>query len=128
MTDSPHIPASSNVKPFKTQKNISFFNHLSIIYYYFFNFTILYWFCHISLLLTQRIFLYVFLKSCPFWMDRYTLLYLKLITNKNLLYSTWNSAQCYVATQIGGEFGEEWIHVYVWLRPFAVHLKLSQHR
>ena len=21
----------------------------------------------------------------------------------------------------------EWIHVYVWLRPFAVHLKLSQH-
>ena len=26
-----------------------------------------------------------------------------------------------------GEFGEEWIHVYVWLSPFAVHLKLSQH-
>ena len=22
--------------------------------------------------------------------------------------------------------GEEWIHVYVWLNPFAVHLKLSQ--
>ena len=27
----------------------------------------------------------------------YTLLYLKWITNKVLLYSTWNSAQCYVA-------------------------------
>ena len=26
----------------------------------------------------------------------YTLLYLKWITNKNLLYSTCNSAQCYV--------------------------------
>ena len=22
---------------------------------------------------------------------------------------------------------EEWIHVYVWLSPFAVHLRLSQH-
>ena len=27
---------------------------------------------------------------------------------------------------IGGEFGGEWIHVCVWLSPFAVHLKLSQ--
>ena len=26
----------------------------------------------------------------------YTLLYLKWITNKDLLYSTWNSDQCYV--------------------------------
>ena len=24
------------------------------------------------------------------------------------------------------EFGGEWIHVYVWLSPFADHLKLSQ--
>ena len=29
--------------------------------------------------------------------DMYTLLYLKWITNKDLLYSTWNSAQCSVA-------------------------------
>ena len=29
--------------------------------------------------------------------DVYTLLYLKWIANKELLYSTWNSAQCYVA-------------------------------
>ena len=26
-----------------------------------------------------------------------------------------------------GDFGREWIHVYVWLSPFAVHLKLSQY-
>ena len=27
----------------------------------------------------------------------------------------------------GREVEEEWIHIYVWLSPFAVHLKLSQH-
>jgi len=37
----------------------------------------------------------------------YTLLYLKWITKKTLLYSTWNSAQCYVPTWMGGGFGEE---------------------
>ena len=52
----------------------------------------------------------------------YTLPYLKWITNKDLLYSTWNSVQCYVAAWIGGEFGEECIHVYVRLSPFTVHL------
>ena len=62
-----------------------------------------------------------------FGMDMYTLLYLKWVTNKDLLYSTWNSAQFYMAAWIGGEFGEEWIHVYEWLSPFDVHLKLSQH-
>ena len=60
-------------------------------------------------------------------MDIHTLLYLKLITNKDLLYSTGNSAQCRVAAWMAGEFGGEWIHVYVWLSPFAVHLKLSLH-
>ena len=30
-------------------------------------------------------------------MDMYTLLYLKWITNKDILYSTWNSVQFYVA-------------------------------
>ena len=34
---------------------------------------------------------------------------------QGLLHSTWNSAQCYVAGWMGEEFGEEWIHVYVWL-------------
>ena len=32
----------------------------------------------------------------------YTLLYLKRITSKNLLYNTWNSAQCYVPAWMGG--------------------------
>ena len=63
-----------------------------------------------------------------FGMDMYTLLYFKWITNKDLLYSTGNSAQCYVVAWTGGKFGGEWIHVYVWLSPFAVYLKLSQHR
>ena len=40
-----------------------------------------------------------------FGMDTYTLLYLKWITNKKLLYSTQNSVQCCVATWIGEEFG-----------------------
>ena len=60
-------------------------------------------------------------------MEMNTLLYLKWITNKDLLYSTGNSARCYVAAWMGGDFGGEWIHVYVWLSPFTVHLKLSQH-
>ena len=60
-------------------------------------------------------------------MDVYTVLYLKWITNKDLLYSTWNSAQCYAAAWMGGEFGGEWRHVYIWLGHSTVHLKLSQH-
>ena len=62
-----------------------------------------------------------------FGVEMYTLLYLKWIANKDLLYSTWNSAQRYVAAWMGGEFGGEWTHVYVWLSPFAVHLKPSRH-
>ena len=41
-----------------------------------------------------------------FGMDMYTLLYLKWITNKDLL-SAWNSAQCHVAAWAGEEFGGE---------------------
>ena len=41
--------------------------------------------------------------------------------------STGNSAQCYVAAWMGEGVGGEWIHIYVWLSPFTVHLKLSQH-
>ena len=37
-----------------------------------------------------------------FGMDMYTLLYLKWITNKDLLYSAGNSAQCCVSAWIGG--------------------------
>ena len=55
-----------------------------------------------------------------FRMDRYTLLYLKWITSRDLLYRSWNSIQCYMAVWMGGEFGEEWIHVYAWL-TYTLH-------
>ena len=42
-----------------------------------------------------------------FGRDMYTLLYFKWMTNKDLLYSTGSSAQCYVAVWRGGEFGGE---------------------
>ena len=46
-------------------------------------------------------------------MDMYTLLYLKWITSKDLLSSTQNSAQRYVAAWMGGEFrGDRFIYVY----------------
>ena len=35
------------------------------------------------------------------------------VTNKDLLYGTGNSAQCYVAAWMEGQFGGEWIHGYV---------------
>ena len=38
-----------------------------------------------------------------FGMDMYTLLYLKWITNKDSLYSTWNPAQYCMAAWMGGE-------------------------
>ena len=56
-----------------------------------------------------------------FEIDKYIPLYLKWMTNKDLLYSTGNSARCYVAAWMEGEFGGGWLHVYVWLSPFAVH-------
>ena len=40
--------------------------------------------------------------------------YLKWITNKDLLCSTWYSAQCYVAAWMGEEFAGEWINVYMY--------------
>ena len=48
-----------------------------------------------------------------------TLLSLKRITNKDLLHSTGNSAQCFVAAWMGRGLGEEWVHVYVWLSPLC---------
>ena len=62
-----------------------------------------------------------------FRIEMYLLLYLKCITNKDLLYSTCNSAQYYVAALIEREFGGEWIHAYVWLSQFTVHLRLPQY-
>ena len=56
----------------------------------------------------------------------YTLLYSKWIINKDLLYSTWNSTQCYVAARVEEELGGERIHVYVWLSPFAAAAAASK--
>ena len=48
-------------------------------------------------------------------MGMYTMLYLKQITNKDLLYSIWNSAQCYVAVWMRGEFGEDgYMYLYMY--------------
>jgi len=40
-------------------------------------------------------------------MDMYTLLYLRWMTNKDLLYSTGNSAQGYMAAWMGGGLRED---------------------
>ena len=47
-------------------------------------------------------------------MDTYARLYLEWIPNRDLLYSTGNSAQCSVAAWMGGEFGGEWVYIYVY--------------
>ena len=45
--------------------------------------------------------------------DIYTLLYIKYITNKDLLYSTGNSTQYSVMAYMGKESKTEWIYAYV---------------
>ena len=45
--------------------------------------------------------------------DKFPLLYIKQITNKDLLYSTGNSTEYSVITYMGKESKKEWIHVYV---------------
>ena len=44
--------------------------------------------------------------------DIYALLYIKQITNKDLLYSTGNSTQYFVMTYMGKESKKQWIYVY----------------
>ena len=41
------------------------------------------------------------------------------VLKQMLIIFSGNSAQCHVGDSMGGEFGEEWIHVYVWLSPFV---------
>ena len=49
----------------------------------------------------------------------YTLLYLKWITKKDLLYSTWNSAKHYVPVQMGGDLGEDgYMYIYIYMAEF----------
>ena len=55
----------------------------------------------------------------------YTLLYIKWVASKDLLRNSGNST-------LGGSLdgrgsGGQWIHVYLWLSPLNVRLKLSQH-
>ena len=45
-------------------------------------------------------------------MDMSTLLYLKWITNKEIFYSTGNSAQSYAAAWMGQQLGGEWLHMH----------------
>ena len=52
-------------------------------------------------------------RDREFGISMYTLLYLEWITNKDLLYITWNSPPCYVATWMGGGLGEnEYVYMY----------------
>ena len=47
---------------------------------------------------------------------RYTLLHLKWITNKDLLYSPWNSAQCCMLGWVEGSLGEDgYIYMCGWV-------------
>ena len=66
-------------------------------------------------------------NSQEFGMGMYTLLNLKRIANKVYCLEHGILLKCYVAAWMGEAFRGEWIHVHVWLSPFAVHLKLSQH-
>ena len=62
-----------------------------------------------------------------FEMDIYTLLYFKWITNKDLLYSMWNSAQCYVAAMIGEESGGRMDTCICMTECLCCSPKMSQH-
>ena len=51
--------------------------------------------------------------SQEFGINIYTLMYIKQIINKDLLYTTGNSTQYSVITYMGKESEKEWIYVYV---------------
>ena len=52
-------------------------------------------------------------QQTPELMGMYTLLYLKLVTSKVLVYGIGDSAQRYMAAWMGEGFGGEWIHIYM---------------
>ena len=57
----------------------------------------------------------------------YTLLCLKWITSKDLLYSTWNSAQCCMPVWIGG-FQGEWMCIYIYICIYTyIYMAQSLH-
>ena len=57
----------------------------------------------------------------------YMLLSLKWITSKDLHTAQGTLFKVMWQPGWGGGFGGEWIHMCVWLSPFAVHLKLPEH-
>ena len=61
-----------------------------------------------------------------FGIDMYTLLYLKRLTNKDLLGITGNSAQCMWQPGWEGSWGRTDTCMYM-AESLAVHLKPSQH-
>ena len=66
-----------------------------------------------------------------FWINRYTLLYIKQINNKDLLYTTEKYIQYFLITCNGKESEKEYIYMYIYTHVYmnhvAVHLKLIQH-
>ena len=65
--------------------------------------------------------------SQGFWDGHVHIAIFKMDKQQGLLRSTGNSAECHVTAWMGGRFAGEWVCVYVWLSPFTVHLKVSQH-
>ena len=61
----------------------------------------------------------------PALRQQVVLLYLKWITSKDLLYSTWNCSL--LCGSLDGRRVGERIHLHIWLDPFTLHLTLSQH-
>ena len=59
--------------------------------------------------------------------DIYTLLHMKHVVNKDLLYSTGNASQHSVMTYMGIESKQEWIHAQAWLSHVSIQQKLTQH-
>ena len=57
--------------------------------------------------------------------DMYTLLYLKQITNKDLLYRTRNSVQYSVITEIRKEFEKEQTHVCIYIYIYT-HIYITE--
>ena len=57
--------------------------------------------------------------------DMYTLLYLKQITNKDLLYRTRNSVQYSVITEIRKEFEKEHTHVCIYIYIYT-HIYITE--
>ena len=67
------------------------------------------------------------LLSQEIGIDIDTLLDIKQITNKDLLYSTGNATQYSVMTYMGKE-SEKKIYIYIYLNHFAVQQKLTHYK